>query len=284
MTMELKQARLPQGTIDYREQGPPGGEPILFVHGLLVNGLLWRKVTPQLAADGFRTIVPDWPLGSHTQPMEPGADLSIPGVARIVDAFMEAIGLEDVTIVGNDTGGAITQVVCAEHPKRIARLVLTNCDAYENFPPRAFKGLMVLPKIPGAMWEFAQLSRIKAIPRRIFKLLQNAPVDPEVLESFVRPAIRSAEIRRDVKKVMVSVDAAHTLGAAAKLRSFNRPALIAWGADDRFFALKWAERLARDLPDARLVPIEGAKTFVAEDAPERLAGLIAGFMRETPAS
>jgi len=280
--METKQVRLPQGTIRYVEQGPPGGEPILFVHGLLVNGLIWRKVTPPLAAEGFRTIVPDLPLGSHAIAMEPDADLSIPGVARLVDGFMEALGLESVTIVGNDTGGAITQVTCAEHPKRIGRLVLTNCDAYENFPPRAFRPLMALPKIPGAMWQFAQLNRITPLPRSIFKLLQNAPVDPDVLRSYVRPAITDRAIRSDVRKVMLSVSSAHTLAAAEVLKGFDRPALIAWGTDDRFFTLKWAKRLAADLPNARLVEIPGAKTFVSEDQPERLAQEIAGFMRDTP--
>ena len=280
MSVDIKEVRLPQGTIRYWAAGPNDAPPVLFVHGLLVNGLVWRKVAPKLARD-HRVVIPDLPLGSHQLPMERDADLTPPGIAQIIEDFMDALGLSDVTVVGNDTGGAISQVLCAEHPKRIARLVLTNCDAYENFPPRAFRALKALPRIPGASWEFAQLSRIKAIPRYIYGLLQNEPVDPAVLESFIRPTQTQRGIRRDTKKAIRGVDAKYTLAAAAKLRSFDRPVLLAWGTDDRFFTLKWAKRLASDLPDARLVEIPGAKTFVMEDAPERLVELIADFVRES---
>jgi pimeloyl-ACP methyl ester carboxylesterase len=281
MSVDIKEVRLPQGTIRYWAAGPIDAEPILFVHGLLVNGLLWRKVAPRLAGD-YRVIVPDLPLGSHLLPMERHTDLSPPGVARIIDQFMQALGLEGVTIVGNDTGGAISQVLCAEHPKRIARLVLTNCDAYENFPPRAFRFMTVLPRIPGATWEFAQLSRIKAIPRTIFGLLQNTPIDPALLESFTRPTQTQRGIRRDARKALLGVDKRHTMAAADKLRTFDRPVLLAWGTDDPFFPVKWARRLAADLPNARLVEIPDSKTFVMEDAPDRLVELIAGFVRDEP--
>ena len=129
---------LPQGTIRYRERG--NGEPIVFVHGLLVNGDLWRKVVPTLAKD-FRCITPDWPLGSHEVPMNPDADLTPTGLAKLVADFLAALELENVTLVGNDTGGALSQIVVTEHPERIARLVLTPCDAFEVFPPRLFKYL-----------------------------------------------------------------------------------------------------------------------------------------------
>ena len=131
----MSEAKLPQGTIRYAETGD--GPPIVFVHGLLVDGRLWRKVTP-LLEDRFRCIVPDLPLGSHTTPMNPDADLSPPGLARIVAGFLEALDLEDVILVANDTGGAISQITAANHPERIGRLLLTNCDAFENFlPPRS---------------------------------------------------------------------------------------------------------------------------------------------------
>src|SRR5919106_3974755 len=128
----MSEARLSQGTIHYSESGE--GPPIVFVHGLLVDGRLWRKVTP-LLEDRFRCIVPDLPLGSHQQAMNPDADLSPPGLARIVDGFLAALDLDRVTLVANDTGGAIAQVTAANHADRIGRLVLTNCDAFENFLP-----------------------------------------------------------------------------------------------------------------------------------------------------
>ena len=127
---------LSQGTIRYREDGT--GEPLLFVHGVVVNGGLWRKVVPRLSKD-FRCIVPDWPLGAHELPMNPDADLSPPALAQLVVDFMDALGLETVTLVGNDTGGAICQLVMTRRPDRIGRLVLTSCDAIDNCPPQFFR-------------------------------------------------------------------------------------------------------------------------------------------------
>src|SRR5437870_3014982 len=163
----MNRLTLPQGVIRYRTDGPADGPPILLVHGLLVNSLLWRRVTPLLAAEGFRCIAPDWPLGSHSEPMAAG-DLSFSGLARLVDQFMEALSLEDVTLVGNDTGGALSQITAAEHPKRVGRIVLTNCDAYENFPPPEFKMLMMLPKVPGAMFAMYQGLRLHAVREKFF--------------------------------------------------------------------------------------------------------------------
>jgi len=158
----MNEVRLPQGTIRYREQGT--GEPIVLVHGLLANGELWRDVTPRLAAD-FRVIVPDWPLGSQELPLEPGADLSPPALAQIIADFLAKLELENVTLVGNDTGGALSQLVAVNHPERLARLVLTPCDAYENFLPPAFRPLQALARIPGAVFLIAQSLRLPAARR-----------------------------------------------------------------------------------------------------------------------
>src|SRR5262249_37104928 len=139
--MIVNRVELPQGPVRYRESGT--GDPIVFVHGLLVDGELWRDVASRLQ-DDYRVIVPDLPLGSQEEALPPGAALSPPGLARIVADFLEALDLRDVTLVGNDTGGAICQLVVTEHPERVKRLVLTPCDAYEEFPPPTFKPLAVL--------------------------------------------------------------------------------------------------------------------------------------------
>ena len=152
----MKETSIPQGTIRYREKGT--GEPVVLVHGLLNNGLLWREVADELAKD-FRVISPDWPLGSQELPMKAGTDLSPPGLAAIVAAFIEALDLHDVTLVGNDTGGAICQLVVVHHPERVGRLVLTPCDAYENFLPPMFRPLQSLARVPGAVWLIAQSLR-----------------------------------------------------------------------------------------------------------------------------
>ena len=145
--------RLPQGTVRYREAG--SGRPIVFVHGLLVNGALWRKVTPGLESD-YRCIVPDLPLGSHRIPMDEDADLSPPGVARLISDFLAALDLDGVILVGNDTGGAICQLVAAHHPERLGGLVLTPCDAYENFLPPAFRPLQYAARVPGLITALIQ--------------------------------------------------------------------------------------------------------------------------------
>jgi pimeloyl-ACP methyl ester carboxylesterase len=129
---EAREIRMEQGSVRYREAG--SGEPILFVHGVLVNGALWREVVPRLSGR-LRCVVPDLPLGGHPVALRPEADVSPRGVAKIVAGLMEALDLRDVTLVGNDTGGAICQIVISDHPGRIGRLVLTNCDAYEAFFP-----------------------------------------------------------------------------------------------------------------------------------------------------
>ena len=158
----IRTVQLSQGVIHYRESGE--GETIVFIHGALVNGALWRKVVPLLSKQ-YRCIVPDLPLGSHSTPMNADADLSPPALARLIAEFLAALNLQSVTLVGNDTGGALCQLVVTEHPKRIARLVLTNCDAFENFPPKAFVPLMKGAYIPGFLFVLAQLLRSEMMRR-----------------------------------------------------------------------------------------------------------------------
>jgi pimeloyl-ACP methyl ester carboxylesterase len=270
----MEVVELPQGTIRYRESG--SGEPIVFMHGLLVNGLLWRKVVPLLEAD-FRCIVPDLPLGSHPEPMNPDADLSPPGLAAIVDRFIGALGLDRVTLVANDTGGAIAQITAANHPERIGRLVLTNCDAFENFLPPAFRPLQWTARVPGLLTLALQGMRFDLLRRRspmAFGWLIKHDLKGAPLEEWMRPFLSSREIRRDTVKVLRGIHPRYTLEAAERLRSAERPTLIAWAEEDRFFKLSFAERLADAIPGARLERIPDSYTFVSEDQPERLAELI----------
>jgi pimeloyl-ACP methyl ester carboxylesterase len=276
----MEEVRLSQGTIRYRDSD--SGEPIVFAHGLLVNGLLWRKVVPLLQPD-FRCIVPDLPLGSHRLPMEPEADLSPPGLGRIVDEFIGALGLDRVTLVANDTGGAIAQITAANHPERIERLVLTNCDAFENFLPPAFRPLQWAARVPGLLTVALQGMRLDLLRRRspmAFGWLIKHDVRGAPLEEWMRPFLSSREIRRDTVKVLRGIDPGYTQEAAVRLSSSGRPTLIAWAEEDRFFKFSFAKQLAETLPGARLERIPNSYTFVAEDQPERLAELIGGFVRE----
>jgi pimeloyl-ACP methyl ester carboxylesterase len=275
----MEEVKLPQGTIRYRDSG--AGEPIVFVHGLLVNGRLWEQVAAKLSSD-FRCIVPDWPLGSHAVPMKSDADLSAPGLAKIVADFLEALGLEKVTLVGNDSGGAISQLVATKHPQRVGRLVLTNCDAYDNFPPKLFSYLKPTARIPGAMTVLAQSMRIKPLRRTplAFGVLTKSRIGDDLLEDWLRPAIGSSEIRRDAAKFIRGSSPKQTEQAARELASFDAPTLFAWAPEDRWFKIEHAERLASSMADARVERIPESKTFVSIDQPERLADLIGSFIRE----
>jgi pimeloyl-ACP methyl ester carboxylesterase len=277
----MNSVKLPQGTIHYRESG--SGPVIVFAHGLLVNGTLWRKVTP-LLEDRFRCVVPDLPLGSHREAMRPDADLTPPGTARILADFMAALDLQDVTLVGNDTGGAISQLVAANHPERLGRLVLTPCDAYENFLPPFFRPMQYAAKVPGLLTALVQPVRIRAMqrgPLAFGMLISPDAIDPDVLDAWVRPYLNDRGVRRDTIKFLRSISNRYTIEAAEKLREFDRPTLIAWAPEDRFFKLRYAERLAAEIPNARLVRIENSRTFVSEDQPERLAEEIGSFVAET---
>ncbi|HEY8597443.1 MAG TPA: alpha/beta fold hydrolase [Thermomicrobiales bacterium] len=274
-----REVRLPSGTVRYREAG--SGPPIVFVHGLLVNGDLWRRVVPLLSGE-FRCIAPDLPLGGHLPAMPADADLSPPGLARIVADFLAALDLRGVHLVGSDTGGAISQLVIAEHPERIARLALTNCDAYEHFPPP-----LVLPFKWGAFvpgFAAALAGSVRFLPplgRLLYALLAHHNPGRATLDGYFSPLIRDGGVRRDLTKAMRAVAGHHTLKAARAFPGFRKPVLIVWGDDDFVFPRRDAERLRRDFPDARLVPVAHARAFVSEDQPERLAALLADFLRET---
>jgi pimeloyl-ACP methyl ester carboxylesterase len=268
---------LPQGTIRYRDLGT--GEPIVFIHGYLVDGRLWDGPAERLRAD-FRCILPDWPMGSHTVPMKPDADLSPPGVAKIIADFLAALDLENVTIVGNDSGGAISQILVTRHPERIGRMVLTNCDTEENFPPAPFGLLTKMARVPGAMAAMALPFRVGAIRRATFAPFAKRPIPDELSASWMEPSAADKEIQRDLRKFTVGIDKRYTLEAAERLKSFKPPVLFAWAPEDRFFKLPRAERLAAMIPDARVETIPDAKTFVALDQPKRLAEVITAFMRE----
>lgn len=275
-----RRVELSQGAVHYREVGE--GEPILFVHGVFVNGDLWRKVVPELSSR-YRCIAPDWPLGSHSEPMHPDADLSTPGLAKLVSDFMTALDLERVTLVGNDTGGAVCQLVIADHRQRVGRLVLTSCDAFEVYPPQPFGFLRLLPSIPGAAWVLAQTIRFRIFQRLPigYGWVMNRLPEPEITQSYTRPLLDPA-IRRDSVKLLKGVSKEHTLEAPQRYRDFPGPVMLAWAGDDKLFSLELRDRIGNVLSQARREVIPGARTFVSEDKPVELATLIADFVESTP--
>ena len=256
------------------------GPPIVFVHGALVNANLWRKVVARL--DGFKRVTLDLPLGSHIEPMPRDADMRPPALADLIADSLAALELTDVTLVGNDTGGGLSQIVATRRPERIGALVLTSCDAFDNFPPRFFRIVLAPARVPGLIpiaFGGLRLRPLRRLPIA-YGWLTTGPIDRDAEDSYVLPVLTRGGIRRDVRKLLGGLDPAYTLDAAAKLASWDRPALIAWSEKDRFCPTEHAERLAKVIPNARLEWIEGARTFSMEDEPERVAAVIGSFMRE----
>jgi pimeloyl-ACP methyl ester carboxylesterase len=278
-TAELQTVELAAGSLDYRVTGPLNGKPVVFVHAFLVTHTVWGEVPDLLAARGVRSYAPTWPLGAHSHPMRANADLSPQGLARLVLDFLEALDLHDVTIVGNDTGGAISQLVAAENHPRVGRLVLTNCDAFEVFPPFPFNLLFRLARHPNA-------ARLALMPMRA-PALRHSPLafgplarsfDAARTEPWVLPYLSNADVRRDLAAFARAWRPDALQAATERIARFERPVLVAWAPEDRFFPISLGRRLAQLFPNATLVEIPGAKTFVALDQPELLATHIAEFL------
>jgi len=279
-TAPFTDVQLSLGPIRYREVGR--GEPIVFVHGLLTNGALWRNVVPPLA-EHYRCIVPDWPLGAHTLPLHTDATLTFPNLARLLDEFLAALDLHDVTLVGNDTGGALCQFVVTAHPERVGRLVLTDCDAFDIFPPMPFRYLPWGAHLPGFVWLMSKVLPIRALYRLpiTFGWLTKRPLAPDVLDTYLTPMIADPAIRHDLGKVLRAISPRELLAVSQRLPSFTRPVLLAWAPEDRLFPRALAERLATCFPDIRLREIPDAYAFIPEDQPVLLAAAIDAFLRET---
>ncbi|MDT5245054.1 MAG: hypothetical protein QOD36_2430, partial [Mycobacterium sp.] len=192
---EERLVAVPAGTISYRERGT--GSPIVFVHGVAVNGDLWRGVVPELP--DHRCITPDLPWGSHSVPLRPETDLSLPGMARIVADFLDALDLTGVAIVANDTGGAVAQALVGRHPDRIGRLVLTSCDAFEKFPPTPQKYLEVAARSRILMWIVAYTAKFKGIQRlpTAYGYVTSQPMPADIMRSFTDPIRLNPGVRRD---------------------------------------------------------------------------------------
>ena len=275
----MPSVQLEQGTIHYEEAGPPHGRPVVCVAGYLAGGDLWSGLAERLARRGMRVLMPTWPMGAHREAMKPGADVSPAGVAQMIAGYMDALALEDVVLAGNDTGGAVCQLVAARHPDRLGAVVLTNCDAFEDFPPRMFKALVHAARIPGALRAGLMPLRSAAVRRSPlgFGLLSHGDVD-HLAKAWVEPALRDRAVFDDLRRFTAAIDPALTIEAARTLGSFDRPVLLAWGTDDKVFSLALAERLRDAIPGARLEKIDGARTFPMIDQPDRLAEVVREFL------
>jgi pimeloyl-ACP methyl ester carboxylesterase len=274
----LDRVELPQGTITYRVAGPADSAfpPVVFVHGLLVDSLLWTGVAEVLAERGIRSYAPNWPLGSHRVPMNADADLSPRGMAAIINGFLAALDLTDVTLVGNDTGGALCQFTIDTDQSRIGRLVLTNCDAFRAFPPREFAGLIKVGSHATLIKPLAVALKPTVFrhSRRGFGLLFAGKPDPKITRGWIEPALRDKAIRRDAAKLMSTMRPKDLLDVSTRFDAFTKPVRLVWGDADRYFTISLAEKLAAAFPNATLTTVPGGRTFISMEFPEQVADVI----------
>jgi pimeloyl-ACP methyl ester carboxylesterase len=255
------------------------GPPVLLVHSLLVDPDLYASVVPLLVSRGYRCLVPELPFGAHAVPAPDDADLTPPGLARLLVHVLDALDVPVAHVVGVDTGGALTQLLMWQHRDRVGDVVLTACDAYDAFPPRSFGWALPLLRARGVLEAAGLALRLRLLRRIVLpRPITHRGVDDATVERWTRP-LRDPLVRRDLRAVLAGMHASHTLAAAAANRDFPRPVLIAWGDDDRAFPRRLGERLAVDLPHARLVTLADCAAFAAVDQPGRLAELVDEHLR-----
>jgi pimeloyl-ACP methyl ester carboxylesterase len=282
----LAVADLPQGRLSYRAAGPPSSSrpPVVFAHGLLVDSRLWEPVADRLAAEGIRSYAPTLPLGAHELAMNADADLSPQGIAGLVGDFIAALGLGNVTIVGNDTGGAICQLMLAGDTGRIGAAVLTNCDAFGTFPPRALAPLFFAgrhPALVACLLPGLRSARVRT-GRLGFGPLTSAPLDAQLTRGWIEP-LASKAIRRDLAAFARGVHARVLLDAARRFGQFTGPVRILWGDDDAYFGPELGRRLSEAFPRASLVTVPGGRTFLPLEHPDAVADEIVAAINDTVA-
>ncbi|MFC4950881.1 alpha/beta fold hydrolase [Pseudonocardia sp. GCM10023141] len=275
---------LSTGTIDYRDTGGPG-PTVVLLHGLLMDGSLWDAPVADLAVD-HRCVVPTLPLGAHRHPMHPDADLSLPAAARLVTELLDRLDLHDVTLVGNDTGGALVQLIMAAGCDRVGRIVLASCDAFDNFPPGLTGRTLLLtgklsPRLFGMFLQQLRLRPFRRLPITFGWLTRRGDA---TVAGWLRPVLTRPEIRRDAVRMLraAAADPGFLEVAAERLPDFDRPALVAWAVEDRVMPLEHGRRLAQLLPQGRLVEVADSYTLIPLDQPALLASLIREFTPVRP--
>jgi pimeloyl-ACP methyl ester carboxylesterase len=279
----MGEIELSAGTIEYTDTGGPG-PTLVLLHGLLMDETLWDGPAAELSA-GHRCVIPVLPLGAHRRPMDPTADLSLPGIARLVTEFIERLDLTDVTLVGNDTGGALVQLLAADAAAaaRVSRVVLASCDAFENFPPGLTgKTLALTGKLPPRLFGlFMQQLRLRAMRRLPIAFGWLTKRGDAVTARWLRPVLTQPEIRRDTVRMLRAAlaDKQLLVKTAQALPAFTGPALVVWAAQDRVMPPGHGPRLAGLFPHGQFAEVADSYTLIPLDQPTALASLIRDFVR-----
>lgn len=271
-------AEVTSGRIAYIEDGQ--GPAALFIHGVPLNGYHWRHVIARLR-DRRRCIAIDLMGLGHTE-ISTTQDVSFTAQAKMVLEVMDALGLDQVDLVGNDSGGAIAQIFAASHPDRLRSLVLTNCDVHDGWPPSQVLPLIERARKGSLAPIFQQLCDRPDLARE--RYAQGKPValfrsyaDPSILtdqliRAYLQPILSSPQRIRAFERYWLAFDNRHTVAVHERLKALHVPTLIVWGLQDIFFDKKWAYWLSDTIPGARpVVEVEDARLFFPEDRPQKLA-------------
>jgi pimeloyl-ACP methyl ester carboxylesterase len=274
----VRDVELAQGVVEYDEAG--SGPPVVLLHGLLMDHTVWDRVLP-LLPEGFRYLRPVLPLGAHRRPMKRGADLTLRGQVSLVAGFLDALALEDVTLVHSDWGGALFLTAYGQD-QRIARQVILPCEAFENFPP-GLPGKMVAlaAKIPGGLQFAARQLRIGWLRRlpMLFGQMARRPVPDALVHRWTEPLLRDPGIRRDLLAYCRGpFDPAELIRATEALAHFTGETLVLWSPGNRVMPPAHGRRLAELLPAGRYAEIPGAYVLSMLDEPEAVAREIGRFL------
>ena len=258
----------PSGRIGYFERG--SGPAALFVHGVLLNGYLWRHQFEGLS-DIRRCLAVDL-LAHGTTEIEPDQDVSVAANAKMLEEFLDALKIDQVDLVGNDSGGGITQIFAAGNPQRVRTLTLTDCDAHDNWPPEAFKPFLAMAAdggLRGTLEAILANKNIYRSPGALGPAYEHPErVKDETIETYLRPLVRTAEATTNLERFLAAFDNRYTRAIEPKLKTLKAPTLIVWGTDDIYFDVKWSRWLAETIPGTRKrVELPGARIFFPEERP-----------------
>jgi pimeloyl-ACP methyl ester carboxylesterase len=274
---------LTAGPIEYEDSGGPG--PVLvLLGGPVMDGHVWDPVVGELS-DRFRCVVPTLPLGAHRLPMRRDADLSLEAFGVMVDELLEALDLDDVTLVQNDHAAAL--VLAGTRPRRVARLVISSCEAFENYPPGLpGKNLRLTALAPGGLLLAMNAMRLRALRRSPlgFGWMAKRPLPDALVDEWLRPLQTQRAVRRDLRKYAIGARRRQMVEVCERLTRFDRPVLVVWTPEDRVQRPEHGRRLAELLPDARLVEISDSYTLIMRDQPRAFAEAIRQFVAATPSA
>ena len=280
--LHAEASRPPSGRIAYAEIG--SGPVALFVHGVLLNKHLWRRQLAGLS-DIRRCIAVDL-LAHGDTVIKPDQDVSVTANANMLTEVLDALQIDQIDPVGNDSGGGIAQIFAALNPERVRSLILTDCDTHDNWPPEAFKPFLEMAAAGGLRDTLNAMLADKAIYRSpealgpAYERPEN--VSDEDIETYLRPLVRSEQRTRDLQRFVVAFDNKHTRLIEPQLRKLQAPTLIVWGTDDVYFPVKWAHWLAETIPGAKPpVVLEGARIFFPEERAEAFNQLLRDHLLAT---